>query len=109
MSDNEIEKLKLQIQREQAARDFWKWFIMYILVALGPFINLATAYLEHRAIGSVAQKAEVIEKKAGVAAQAAVSTNVITTQWQAGRTGDPDDMAKAEEAAAKAQAVEKMP
>jgi len=98
MSEHDIELLKLQIQREQAARDFWKWLIMYVLVAINPLISLGTAYLEHQAIGSVATKAALVEEKTDTVLRAAVSTDAISTAWKAERTGDPEDKAKAEKA-----------
>lgn len=105
MSNPDIELLKLQIQREQAARDFWKWAIMYVLLALNPLLNVATAYLEHHAIASVATKAAAVEVKQDAITTDVASTNAINTKWKADRTGDPEDVAKAEQAQAKVAAL----
>lgn len=121
MSDQDIEILKLQIQRDmqdqasrersqQANRDFWKWAIMYLIVMVNP-TNLVTTVLEHRAIATVDKKADTAAKTAvvlkktvdGVATDTA-GTYAINSEWKAGRTGDPEDMAKAVQAEAKVMA-----
>ncbi len=114
MSDHDIELLKLQIQREQAARDFWKWAIMYVLLGVNPLVNLLTSYLNHQAIGTVGEKADaaasnaaIVEKKTDAIAVLADSS---VKNWKAYNSKSEGDKNIAAKALEKAEAVaEKMP
>lgn len=116
MSEHHIELLKLQIQREQAARDFWRWAIMYVLVGINPLIDLATAYVNRKAIVSVgvkadtaATKAAIVEEKTDAIAKDTASINAINTNYEARRTEAPEDISKAERAEAKVMAQQTEP
>lgn len=131
MSDNDVELLKLQIQREQASRDFWKWAIMYVLLGLTPTLTALTSYIEHRAISSVGEKADTAAVKAETAVEKTkdvASTLTATTQrqdealtaiaggvdasvksWKAYQTKDPEDMSIATEAVIRAESTQLKP
>ncbi len=111
MSAEDIELLKLklqaQMQREQNRADLFKWFVAF---AWPLVMHIVTAYFEHAAIANVAEKADVAATKAvalekttkDIAKDTAINT-AINTSYEARRTGDPDDMAKAERAEAKVE------
>lgn len=125
MSEHHIELLKLQIKREQDARDFWRWAIVYVMLGLNPFMDMATAYVNNRAIGGVAAKADTAATAASKAATVAVETKADQGQkltainagveasvagWKAYQTKEPEDMDRAAQAVVNAERLtEQMP
>lgn len=110
MPADEIELMKLRLQSElqqQQARerseqrwsDLFKWFVALIWPLL---VNGGAGYIQHR---QIATSAAVVEEKTDAIAKDTAITAAINTEWKAGRTGDPVDMAKAERAAAKVEAM----
>lgn len=121
MSTDEIELLKMQIQRdvqEQQAQErreqrriqLFMWFVAFVWPLV---VNVTTSLIEQQTAITqaavvksevVAAKVETdkvlsdIGEKLDVGVAAAVSTNAINTDWLAKKTGDPEDEAKAQAA-----------
>src|SRR5688572_21777928 len=80
MSDTDIELMKLKLQgemqqqlaqerREQANRDFWRWAIMYVFVALSPIVtlitNIGSHYVESKKLDKAVEVAVETKKDQG--------------------------------------------
>jgi hypothetical protein len=115
MSDTDIELMKLKLQgemqqqlaqerREQANRDFWKWAIMYLVMALGP----VTTWVTNRQVSEKAAEAVKVAKETKVdqgEKLTAIAGGVDATikSWKAYDTKQPEDMNAAAEAVANAE------
>ena len=121
------ENLSLQIQlenaRAEASRPKWLFrtalvssigvpivtvliqVVMHLYELDGQVKNAETVVAKVEAVGEkadvAATKAILLEKKADEISKDTASVNAINTEWKASKTGDPDDMAKAERAEAK--------
>lgn len=124
MSADEIELLKIQLQRDQlsaqreAARsDLFKWFVAF---AWPLVVSTVTTLINHNAIGTVADKADKAATAATEAAAVAVETkqdqgekltaivggvDAGVKSWKAYQTKEPEDMHAAEEAISKAESI----
>jgi hypothetical protein len=117
VSQEDIELLKLQIQREQMRADWLKWFVVFIWPLV---VNVGTAYVNHRAIDSVAAKADDAATAAKTATEVAVETkrdqgeklsaivggvDASVKSWKAWQSKEPGDMNAAVEAVDKAAAT----
>lgn len=106
----ELEKLRIMAAtaREQSRNDLFKWFVALVWPVI---VQLSASYIERQAIDKVAAKAAVVERKIDANSDSLDINTAINTKWQADRSGDPEDKAKADTAAAKVmlQAVKEIP
>ena len=117
--DIKIAKLAAIEKRDIRNADMFKWFVISVLL---PACTAIPAFINNRAIAGASQDAKVAATRASAAdartaiveekvtkelLPASLSSNAIDTEWKAGRTGDPEDKAKAETAAAKVMLQER--
>jgi len=110
MSEHDIELMKLKLQgemqqqlaqerREQANRDFWKWAIMYVVMALGP----VTTWVTNRQVAVKAEEAVTVAKETKVdqskrLTAIAGGVDASVKSWKAFDSKKPEDMDAAAEA-----------
>lgn len=105
-----------QERREVRRSELFKWVVMLIVVPLGDGLQ---ALNQNRLASHVSEKVDAVAAKADIAASTAAVAAVkateadkttannyaITAKWWAERSGDPQDMAKAEAAAERLEKV----